>query len=73
MNGIVSNATDMTNMFSGDTALTNLDLSNWKPLKVTNMAAMFKGCSGLKSITLNWGQNTNNVQNFSEMFSAIVV
>ena len=46
----VSNATDMTNMFSGDTALTNLDLSNWKPLKVTNMAAMFKGCSGLKSI-----------------------
>ena len=65
----VSNATDMTNMFSGDTALTNLDLSNWKPLKVTNMAAMFKGCSGLKSITLNWGTNTQNVQNFSEMFA----
>ena len=65
----VSNATDMTNMFSGDTALTNLDLSNWKPLKVTNMAAMFKGCSGLKSITLNWGTNTKNVQNFSEMFA----
>ena len=65
----VSNATDMNHMFSDDTALTNLDLSNWKPLKVTNMAAMFKGCSGLKSITLNWGQNTNNVQNFSEMFA----
>ncbi|MEK3544883.1 BspA family leucine-rich repeat surface protein [Lactobacillus crispatus] len=65
----VSNATDMTNMFSGDTALTNLDLSNWEPLKVTNMAAMFKGCSGLKSITLNWGTNTQNVQNFSEMFA----
>ena len=65
----VSNATDMTNMFSGDTALTNLDLSNWEPSKVTNMAAMFKGCSGLKSITLNWGTNTQNVQNFSEMFA----
>ena len=64
----VSNATDMNHMFSDDTALTNLDLSKWKPLKVTNMAAMFKGCSGLKSITLNWGQNTKNVQNFSEMF-----
>ena len=65
----VSKATDMTKMFSGDTALTNLDLSKWKPLNVTNMAAMFKGCSGLKSITLNWGQSTKNVQNFSEMFS----
>lgn len=65
----VSNATDMTKMFSGDTALTNLDLSKWKPLNVTNMAAMFKGCSGLKSITLNWGQSTKNVQNFSEMFA----
>ena len=59
----------MTNMFSGDTALTNLDLSKWKPLKVTNMAAMFKGCSGLKSITLNWGQNTQNVKNFAWMFA----
>ena len=65
----VGNVTSMKSMFAGDTALTNLDLLNWKPIKVTNMAAMFKGCSGLKSITLNWGQNTNNVQNFSEMFS----
>ncbi|MFJ6920977.1 MAG: BspA family leucine-rich repeat surface protein [Lactobacillus crispatus] len=66
----VGNVTSMNSMFAGDTALTNLDSSNWKPLKVTNMAAMFKGCSGLKSITLNWGQNTKNVQNFSEMFSS---
>ena len=65
----VGNVTSMNSMFAGDTALTNLDSSNWKPLKVTNMAAMFKGCSGLKSITLNWGTNTQNVQNFSEMFS----
>ena len=65
----VKNVKSMNSMFSYDTALTNLDLSSWKPVKVTNMAAMFKGCSGLKSITLNWGQNTKNVQNFSEMFS----
>ncbi len=45
-----SNVTDMSNMFNGCSALTELDLLNFNTEKVTNMGNMFSGCSALTTI-----------------------
>ena len=45
-----SNVTDMSNMFNGCSALTELDLLNFNTEKVTNMCNMFSGCSALTTI-----------------------
>ena len=46
-----SNATDVSNMFNGDSSLKTLDLSNFNPINVQNFSSMFNGCSGLTTIT----------------------
>ena len=59
--------TSMGSMFSGCTALTSLDLSNFNTEKVTNMGAMFYKCSSLESLNLS-SFNTSNVEIMISMF-----
>ena len=43
----VSAVTDMSNMFSGCSGLTELNLGGFDTAAVTDMSGMFSGCSGL--------------------------
>ena len=61
------NVTDMQSMFSGCSALTSLDVSNFNTANVTDMGSMFFGCSGLTSLDLS-GFKTDNVTNMGWMF-----
>ena len=63
-----SKVTSMVYMFSGTSALTNLDVRNWNTSNVTDMSYMFSEVSGLTNLDMrNW--NTSNVTNMSYMFS----
>ena len=59
--------TSMGAMFSGCSALTSLDLSNFNTEKVTNMGFMFYKCSSLESLNLS-SFNTSNVEIMISMF-----
>lgn len=59
--------TDMSNMFSNCSSLTNLDLSGFKTNYVTDMGYMFNGCSSLTNLDLG-GFKTDNVTNMNRMF-----
>ena len=48
-----SKVTDMSNMFSGCSSLTTLDLSNFDTSEVTKMRSMFWNCSSLTSLDLS--------------------
>ena len=61
------NVTDMSNMFSGCSGLTSLDVSGFKTDNVKNMYDMFEGCSGLTSLDVS-GFNTGNVERMASMF-----
>ncbi len=58
----------MSQMFSGCTGLTSLDLSGFDTKNVTDMGAMFMKCSGLTSLDLS-GFDTGNVGSMYYMFS----
>ena len=60
-----SAVTDMSEMFSGCSSLTELNVSNFNTSKVTDMSEMFRNCSGLKTI-LNL--NTWRSDNSQDMF-----
>ena len=62
-----ANVTDMNSMFYGCSALTSLDLKNFKTENVTDMYNMFDGCSALTSLDLT-NFNTANVERMQEMF-----
>ena len=63
-----SNVTNMTNMFSYCTELTELDLSNWNVSKVRDMTNMFAYCNNLTELDLsNW--DTSNVTSMTFMFN----
>ena len=62
-----ANVTDMTSMFSGCSALTSLDLTNFNTSKVESMCYMFEDCSALESLNLT-KFNTANVTDMSGMF-----
>ena len=65
-----SNVTDMSQMFTGCSGLTNLTLgNNFNTSKVTNMSGMFQSCSSLTSIIFpaNFGSAATNM---SSMFSS---
>ena len=62
-----ANVTDMTSMFSGCSALTSLDLTNFNTSKVESMCDMFEDCSALESLNLT-KFNTANVTDMSGMF-----
>ena len=62
-----SEVKDMSEMFSGCSGLTSLDLKHFNTQNVTKMRAMFWGCSGLTSLDLSHF-NTQNVTNMGEVF-----
>ena len=64
----VSIVTNMSNLFSGNTRLTSLDLSGWNTSSVTNTSNMFKNCSNVTTINLS-NVNLSSVTNSDSMFS----
>lgn len=63
------NVTDMTEMFSGCTNLTSLDLSRFNTSLVTDMMYMFAGCENLTTIYVGNGWNISNLKNGEGMFN----
>lgn len=62
-----SKVDDMSNMFSGCTSLTSLDLSGFDMSQVKNMENMFRNCSALK--TLKFTADCPKVTNITGMFT----
>ena len=62
------NVGNMQFMFSGCSALTNLDLSSFNTSKVTNMNGMFSGCEALTDLDVSYF-DTANVKDMRFMFS----
>ena len=62
------NVTSMSNMFSGCSALTSLDLSKFDTQNVTDMRFMFSDCSSLTSLDLS-NFDTQSVKKMDYMFS----
>ena len=64
----LSEATNMSYMFTDCKLLTNLDFSDANTSKVTAMDDMFSGCSSLTSLDLS-NFDTSNVTDMSSMFA----
>lgn len=65
-----SKVTNMNNMFSGLTKLTDLTLGpRFDTSKVTNMSKMFENCSSLSTITVTNSFNADNVVDSTDMFN----
>ena len=62
-----SKVTNMNNVFSSSSSLTNLDLSGFNTSKVTSMLSIFSNCSSLTSLDLS-SFNTSNVTEMNSMF-----
>ena len=62
-----TNVTNMYQMFSDCSSLTNLDLSSFNTSNVTNMNNMFEGCKALTSLDVS-GFNTSKVTYMTSMF-----
>ena len=62
-----SKVTNMSDMFSGCSSLTSLDLSSFNTSNVTDMNSMFEGCSSLTNLDLS-SFNTSKVTNMHYMF-----
>lgn len=62
------NVVDMSFMFAGDTALTNLDVSHFNTGKVQNMAYMFASNQNLAHVNVT-SFNTSSVTNMAAMFA----
>ena len=62
-----SKVTNMSDMFSGCSSLTELNVSNFNTSAVTNMDGMFEGCSGLTELNVS-NFNTSAVTNMNGMF-----
>jgi surface protein len=60
-----ANVTDMSYMFYGCSALTNLDLSTFNTGKLTTTTSMFEGCTALVTIYCNddWSTKLTNSEN----------
>ena len=61
------NVTDMSDMFSGCSALTSLDVTKFNTENVTSMFSMFSGCSALASLDVR-NFDTKNVWTMYCMF-----
>ena len=63
-----SGMTNMSNMFSGNTSLTNITFgNNFNTSNVNNMRTMFNDCNSLKKLDLS-GFNTSDVTSMDSMF-----
>ena len=60
----IGGVTDMSNMFSGCTSLTDVDLSG-EAAALANVQQMFNGCSSLTSANLTWTGITADETNFN--------
>lgn len=65
-----SKVTNMSNMFTGCSGLTSLDVSHFDTSNVTNMYYMFSLCSNLTSLDVS-KFNTSNVTSMQGMFVAL--
>lgn len=63
-----SAVTDMSGLFEGCEALSELDLSSLDTHAVTDMSGMFKGCKSLQTLTFGDTFNTTQVADIHEMF-----
>ena len=63
-----NNLTKTNHMFCDCYSLTNLNLTNFNTLYVTDMSWMFKGCNSLTNLNLS-NFNTQNVTDMIEMFA----
>ncbi len=63
-----SNVTNMSRMFSGCSALTTLDVSNFDTSNVTDMSCMFNGCWTLTTLDVSHF-DTSNVADMHSMFN----
>ena len=66
-NLITDEVTDMSRMFSGCSALTSINMSNFNTENVTTMREMFSDCKALTSLDLS-SFNTANVTDMNAMF-----
>ncbi|EGO6085458.1 DUF285 domain-containing protein, partial [Enterococcus faecalis] len=64
----VSKVTSMSQLFSGCSSLTSLDLSSFDTSKVTTMFGMFNGCSSLTNLDVS-SFNTSEVTDMDKMFN----
>lgn len=63
-----SAVTNMSGLFEGCEALSELDLSSLDTHAVTDMSGMFKGCNSLQTLTFGDSFNTTQVTDIHEMF-----
>lgn len=63
----MSNVTNASFMFSGDTSLKNIDLSGWQNVKIKNAWAMFYECNSLTSAKL-FKANSGTLADISQLF-----
>ena len=63
------NVLDMSNMFSYDRAIINLNVSKWDVSQVTNFSTMFASCNKLELIIGLDQWKTPNAENMSYMFA----
>ena len=66
--GIYIDSGDLSNMFSGCSSLTSLDLSSFDTSAVIYMSNMFSGCSSLTNLDLST-IDTSNVLDMNNMFN----
>ena len=64
------NVTNMSYMLNG-TQMSELDLSTWNVSKVTNMNAMFKGCTELRKLTLGTNFDVSGVTSNTTTFDNV--
>lgn len=65
---LCKNVTNCTNMFSQNTNVTKIDLSNFDTSLVKEMGGMFNNCTNLEEVNLE-NFNTKSVTNMGSMFS----
>ncbi|MGX4687141.1 BspA family leucine-rich repeat surface protein [Vagococcus sp. JNUCC 83] len=65
-----NNATDMANMFYGQSSVTQLDLSHFITKNVVNMSNMFYGLSSLEILNVS-SFDTSNVTDMTSMFEGL--
>ena len=63
-----STVTNMSGLFEGCEALSELDLSSLDTHAVTDMSGMFKGCKSLQTLIFGNAFNTTQVADIHEMF-----
>jgi surface protein len=69
----VLTASNASELFSGCSSVSSINMSNLDTSKVTDMEDMFYGCSKLASLNLTGHFSTAAAQNFNRMFSGCTV